>query len=284
MRVDVIWGQDTPAYAEQTIEVPDDLDDAAIIEAVKAAAAGADELEFDEARDWTGLRAVEVRIRGGRVVAEGVPICPSHEDLGIVAANFLSGASGALSLVLEAQRQGFPVAPKVEDLLAPAQMVVPDFEPFQLVVEAFTTSDHGEAPSALALEVSPEWARDKAIKAARLGGLDCWSGTFANVCGRWIGGEALRLGAADFVICPALPQGGAVPDAEFWFSTTPKHADYEVQTRPVALSDLIDRAISPRVNAIGDGLASLDWVWCASGKTLVVAEGLDVAQEIVEAL
>lgn len=284
MQVSIIWGQDTPAYAEQIIEVRNGLDDAAIIEAVKAAANEVDELEFEESRDWSGLRAVEVRTQDGRLVAEALPIHPSYEDIGIAAASYLAGRSGGILLVAEAQRQGIPVAPEIEDLLVSAQMVVPDFEPFQLIVEAFATSDHGEAPLALALEVSPEWVRDKAIKAARLGGLDCWSATFANACGHWIGGEALRMGPVDLVLSPSLPKDGAAWDADFWFTATPKHADYEVQTRPVALSDLIERAISARVSATGESPASQNWLWCASGKTLVVAEDLDVAQEVMEAL
>lgn len=119
----VLYGQDTPAYADTVIEMPADATLEQVTEAAKAVDTG--DLVFKPSYDWAGLRIVEMtEVATGTVLANDVPIERSGEDLGLVAVNVLSGATGIMALVHEAERQGITVAPGVLAALQQAQAVL----------------------------------------------------------------------------------------------------------------------------------------------------------------
>lgn len=119
----VLYGQDTSAYADTVIEVPADATLEQITEAAKAVDTG--DLVFKPSYDWAGLRIVEMtEVATGTVLANDVPIEISGEDLGLVAVNVLSGATGIMALVHEAERQGIAVAPGVLAALQQAQAML----------------------------------------------------------------------------------------------------------------------------------------------------------------
>lgn len=112
--ITVRLGQDTPAYAEFKMTVPDNATNDEIVGMVKDVAYDKScDLNFDSSFDWTGLRAVEILDESMECIASDVPVEPSGEDMGLVAKSVLTGAVSPLALLQEAERQGVCVNPDV---------------------------------------------------------------------------------------------------------------------------------------------------------------------------
>ena len=247
MKVIVTWGQDTPAYAESTIEieVQGDATDENIIAAVKAKADTVGELVFLPSWDWSGLRIVDITKADGACVANDIPIEPCGEDLGIVAHEVMTGKAGPMALVYEAERQGIDVHPSVARAIESAQTTVsamkdfqiPAFTPFTLVMQAFVCDENGEGPAYAKILVTPELLRKIAALAASMQTLGIRSAHVDDDDGIWADGdESYRMRGTDMVVMP-LP--GGFEKASFFFQGHPKHVDYNCETRAVDLKDLI---------------------------------------------
>ncbi len=106
--VTVTFAQNTPAYASLEIDVPDDADQAGIIAAAKAHADHVGNLVFNPSFDWEDLRILDIRGKGGDLIAQSVPIDPpsSTEELARVAGAVLAGSAAFSELRLLALRQG----------------------------------------------------------------------------------------------------------------------------------------------------------------------------------
>ncbi len=115
-KVYITYGQDTPAYANSILDVPDAATDEEIIAAAKSVEIG--DLVFDPSYDWAGARIVELsEVATGRVVATDIPLEISGEDLGLIAQMVLSGQVKPKALLDEAERQGLSVSPEVAEFL-----------------------------------------------------------------------------------------------------------------------------------------------------------------------
>lgn len=245
MKVTVTWGQDTPAYATEVIEVPDDANDGQIIEAVMARADAVGNLVFDPSYDWTGLRAVEISAPDGRVIDNDVAIEPSGEDLGLVVRNVMSGAVSLEAMLHEAERQNIVPAQEVigalklaGDAMAARKALpeIPSFTPYQLVIDAFACNQDGDSPSYAAIEVKPEFlakiARVSAAASAagiRVAHVDADNGIWSDP------DNSLRMRDSELVVYPKHGAG----NTSFWFRGHPKNADYDCETRAIDLNDLI---------------------------------------------
>ena len=249
MKVIVTWGQDTPAYAESTIEieVQGDATDANIIAAVKAKADTVGDLVFLPSWDWSGLRIVDITKADGACVANDIPIEPCGEDLGIVAHEVMTGTAGPMALVHEAERQGINVHPDVARAIESAQTAVsatknfqiPAFTPFTLVIEAFACDEHGDGPSCAEVTVTSEWLARVASLSASSRSLGICAAHVNDDDGIWDDpDESLRMRSTEMVVMP-LREAFGMTMTSFFFQGHPKHADDNCETRLIDLNDLI---------------------------------------------
>ena len=250
MKVIVTWGQDTPAYAESTIEieVQGDATDANIIAAVKAKADTVGDLVFRPSWDWSGLRIVDITKADGTCVANDIPIEPCGEDLGIVAHEVMTGKAGPMALVHEAERQGISIHPDVARAIESAQTTVsamqamqdfqiPTFTPFTLVIDAFTCDEFGDGPSHAKIAVTPEFLLRIARLVASTKPLGIRSAHVADDDAIWRDPAMVpSLHGTELVV---MPLRGAFGKASFFFQGHPKNTNYNCKTRAVDLKDLI---------------------------------------------
>ena len=247
MKVIVTWGQDTPAYAESTIEieVQGDATDENIIAAVKAKADTVGELVFLPSWDWSGLRIVDITKADGACVANDIPIEPCGEDLGIVAHEVMTGKAGPMALVYEAERQGIDVHPSVARAIESAQTTVsamkdfqiPAFTPFTLILEAFACDEHGDSPSYAEVTVTPEFLAQVVRLAAHTGALGIRAALVDHDDGIWSDpGQELLMGGTAMVLAPYRDD---IVESSFFFQGVPSAAEYICETRPIEWKDLL---------------------------------------------
>jgi len=172
-QITVTYGQDTPAYADATIKVPDDATPEFIIQAAKDFVDDAiDDLEFDPSYEWTGTRIVSISDSNGTRIAGYIPIEPSAEDIGLVTQTALSGKCGMMAIIQEAERQGIKTkdgvrrAVELGDAMQKANESVKDFEPFKLVVESRSLNDVDPGPPYVQIDITTALLRRLAELAA----------------------------------------------------------------------------------------------------------------------
>lgn len=123
--VNICLGQDTAAYANFDLLVPDDLDGEQLNELIREqsrAKVEAGALDFIPECDYSGLRIVDVEDKStGEHFLEDEALDKVPYDLGLAAENFLKGLTSYGALVAEAVRQGVlscaedaPPAPGIE--------------------------------------------------------------------------------------------------------------------------------------------------------------------------
>lgn len=272
-KIVITYGKDTPAYAEKAIEVADDATHDQILQAAKDAADGAHDLVFDPSYDWTGYRIVDITTADGECIANDIPLERSGEDLGLVAQNVLSGACAPQALLDEAERQGITnmdpsVRAGIESmsehrrLLAHAALI-PPFEPFRLIVEAFACDSDGDSPRAGIIQVSQDFLRNLQDKATILEAAGMRLGFIGGDDAAWFDPEDdLRMRGTDLVITPETWQKDRF-GLSFWLKGHPKHADYSCETRAVQLDALLgairNRAGAESVNAEIGNRACFVW-------------------------
>lgn len=103
-QVVILFGQDTPAYATATVEIPEGADP---LQYVKDNSGDIlDDVEFEPSYDWDGLRIVEMRC-GSEVLVNDEPVGRMpYYDIGLLAVGAIkehweelanANASGAIS-------------------------------------------------------------------------------------------------------------------------------------------------------------------------------------------
>lgn len=168
MKIIATFGQDTPAYADMEIEVPDGASEDQIRAAVLDRADEVGNMEFAPSYDWTGLRVVSVTAPDGDCLLENIPIEPSGEDLGLEAMLWLRGRSTFVNVLAETRRQG---------ILSPVDVPPPNLC-FDLVIEAMRSWDEGGddlPPARTYAKITVDadlWTRlEAAAQLVRMGGL-----------------------------------------------------------------------------------------------------------------
>ncbi|MGC8732664.1 MAG: hypothetical protein ACP5RC_10435 [Halothiobacillaceae bacterium] len=248
MELIVTLGQDTPAYADVTVEVPDGASEETVIAAAKDAADQAGSHVFTPSYDWSGLRVVEVTGPDGECLAADIAIEPSGEDLGGAASSVLRGSTPFAALIDEAERLGFAVHSEISAALTVVDATleeksrygkIPEFKPFDLVVEAFACDEYGDSPRTATIPINNDFV-DRVIELAAIGKANKLTSIHddAHVSDSYWDDENddLRMRGTSLVMMP-------IYDADFYLRGHPKHADYSCETRIVAVKSLVDAAV-----------------------------------------
>lgn len=112
-------------------------------------------------------------------------------------------------------------------------LVVPEFEPTVLVIEAVANDDNGEGPGSTSIEITPDFLRSIISKATALHAMGLEYGHDGGWDHAWDDpDEEFRMSGTDLVICP-----GRTPS--FWFHGHPKHALYSCESREIDLKQLL---------------------------------------------
>ncbi len=251
MQVIITLGQDTPAYASLSLEVPEGATEDQIVDAALAKARESIErLVFDPSWDFSNARivSIEEQCQDGpqRIIAEDIPLEPSGEDLGLVAKAALQGVSPLKALLEEAERQNLKVSPFVAQGLDLASDVAQlltgfgapkDVPAFQLVVGVMVLNDYGDGPEYATIQFTPSLIHH-IMRLAAVGqackmqvlhvedGNDIWEDPV----------DEFMMRGTDLCIIPGYKGPG---DAVVFWRGHPKHADYYCETRGFSLGDLL---------------------------------------------
>ncbi len=242
----ITWGQDTPCYATSVMEMPDDATTEQIVEAAKRRALEAQEnLIFDPSYDFSGLRIVDISESEGATVACEIAIERCGEDLGLVCENVLNGRTRATAIIHEAERQGININEDVHVALSMLQEVerfrreypIPNFAPFELVIDAFACDEYGDSPSYAKIMVTPESLADMVRIGATCKHIGVRAAHSEDDDSIWNDpGENFIMRNTDLVL---MHSRGAACNLSFFFCGHPKHANYNCETRAIELRCLI---------------------------------------------
>jgi hypothetical protein len=241
-KITVTYGQDTPAYADKTLEVPDDATSESIIQAAKDFADDAiDTLVFEPSHDWTGTRIVSINTPDGTCIAGDIPIDTCAEDLGLVTQTALSGNCGMMAIIHEAERQGIQAQDGVQraielgDAMQKASTSAKDFEPFKLVVESSSLNVVDPGPPYVQIDITPALLGRFAVLAAVAEKIGVESMATSDRIGEitWgPSGTTYRMEAQNITVYP----GSEMP-ANGW-DAQPESASFVISGRPHNSSDL----------------------------------------------
>jgi hypothetical protein len=274
-QVIIEWGQDTPAYASQTMEVPNDATDEQIIAMAKAKADDVGDLVFDPSWDWTGLRIVSItesKKDRKEYIATDIPIDVSPFDFGQAADSAVRGRSKLSQITNEAARQGIAISPEVAAALTFADerklMVegvgVQDFKPFKLVIATIKFDATEDRPKYACVEVTPNLLRQIADVAA-VGSLMGLTETIKNASAHiWQKNACIDMNRTVMGVLP--PTDGDLATTRFYF----RAGDRACETPPIRLLDVL-RIASDATAPVAQGYMRQDGVIFYSGGDL---EGL----------
>jgi hypothetical protein len=242
----ITWGQDTPCYATSTIDVPDDATTEQMIDAARSHANEVNEnLVFDPSFDFSGLRIVDISEANGGTVACEIAIEPCGEDLGLVCENVIKGRVGPMAIVFEAERQGIAIDADMRDGLIALQATaalkrefeIPNFDPFELVIDAFACGEFNESPMYARIMVTPETLTDWVRIGANCKHAGIRAAHIEDDDGIWRDDDdEFRMRGTDLVLMPSF---GATGNLSFFFMGHPKHSGEDIETRAIELRRLI---------------------------------------------
>ena len=272
-KIILTWGQDTPCYVDQDMEVPDDTTPEQMLALAREQADNVGSLVFDPSYDWSGLRLVAaVEFIDGEEIchAEDVPMEVSGEDVGIVAQGVLRGTVPVGALVQEAERQDIDVSPAVEQALLLADRIVtqekgstiPALEETRtLVLEAFACDEYGDGPAYAEISLTPSLVKEM-VRLAAIGKAAGMRVVHVDSSdGIWGGDDdAFRMRGTDMVVMPSVH--GSMGESSVYWKGHPKHAYYNCETRSFDLNDLLaclaGEAVEERGFAEQDGVLFWD--------------------------